>query len=97
MRGHETDPLDAVDLLDILKKTGKGHVLSQALAVGIDVLAQQHDLDHAVCGKLLDLADDLLRLPALLASPDIGNDAVGAEIVAAEHDIDAALKGVSPL
>ena len=49
------------------------------------------------CDQFLDLADDILRLPAPLPAPHIRNDTVAAEIVAAKHDIDAGLKGVLPL
>ena len=97
MRCHKTDPANAVNLLHLAEKLRKGHGILQILSIGIDILAQQHDLGHTVRSQLLDFPDNVLRLPAPLPATHIGHNAVAAEIIAAEHDVDARPEGVFPL
>ena len=51
--------------------------------VGIDVLAQQGDLAHALVSEALGLLDDVVDGPRPLAAARIGHHAEGAELVAA--------------
>ena len=51
---------------------------------------------HALGDQLPYLPQYLLRFPAALPSPHIGNNAVAAEIVAAKHNVDTRLKGILP-
>ena len=95
--GHETDPLQSVDLFDLFQKPGKRHRLLKRFSIGIYILAQEHDFHHAILHQTLNLPDDRFRIPAPLTSADIGNDAVTAEVVASEHDIYARFKGILPL
>ena len=97
MGSHETNPLQAFDFLHLFQKLRKAHGILEIFAVGVDVLAQQHDFHHAVCHEGTDLLDDLLRLPAPFPATHIGNDAVAAEIVAAKHDVDAGFKEIFPV
>ena len=91
---HEADALQPLYLLHLLQKLRKGDGLVQILSIGIHVLAQQHDLHHAVRHQSLYLPDDFPGLPAALPAPHVGHDAVAAEVVAAEHDVDAGLEGI---
>ena len=85
---HESDPLQAFDLLHFLQKLRKGNGLFQVLTVRKYILSQQHDLHHTVCHQSLDLPDDILRITASLPAADIGDNTIAAEIIAAEHNID---------
>ena len=97
MGGHETDPLQSRNLIDLSQKLRKCHRMLQILTIGVDILAKQHDFHHAVSHQALDLCDNVLRLSAALPSSYIRNDAVAAEVVAAKHDVDAGFKAVFPL
>ena len=96
---HKTHTVQPVDLRDLPQELGKaaGLVLRQPLPVGIDILSQQHDFPHAVPDQIADLTENFLRLPAVLPSSDIGNNAVRAEVVAAVHDVYAGLKEIFPV
>ena len=86
MAGHEADVIVPRDGAEQVQQVGKIHLLFKALAVAVDVLAQQGDLLVACLYEALELGEDVAGLPALLAAADVGHDAVGAEVVAAVHD-----------
>ena len=94
MGGHEADPLQALYPADLLQKLRKAAGLLQVLAVGVDILAQQHNLHDSVGRQTLTLPQDLDGSAASLPSPHIGDDAVAAEIVASEGDVGAGFKGI---
>ncbi len=85
MRGHETYPEIALDIVEPSQKLREGHLASQIIAVGVDVLSEQHYLLVALTHEPLYLGDDVLGAAAALSAADIGHYAVGAEVVAAEH------------
>src|SRR4051794_35397816 len=59
----------------------------QVAAVGVDVLAEQRDLAHAVGREALHLDDELLQRPPDLPAARRGHDAVRAAAVAADRDL----------
>ena len=64
----------------------------EVAAPGVDVLAEQGDLAHAVAASRVDLGDDLPRPPALLAAANGRDDAVRAHGVAAHRDLHPGLE-----
>ena len=66
-------------------------------AVGVDVLAEQRDLAHAVGGQAAHLGDELLQRPRHLAAARRGHDAVRADHVAAGGDLHPALEVAAAL
>ena len=94
IRGHEAQTAQPFDLGGRFQQIREIGAVLQVPAVGIDILAQQHDLLHAVPDQPAAFVQDLFFAPAPLPSPDIGHDAVGAELIAAVHDIDAGLVGI---
>ncbi len=84
--GHEADLIIAGHRAEQVEQVGKIHLLFQALAVAVDILAQQGDLLVARFHKAPELGQDIAGLAALFAAADIGHDAVGAEVVAAVHN-----------
>ena len=54
--------------------------------IGIDVLAEQRDLDRARLDELARLGQHRLRGPRILGAARVGHDAEGAELVAAFLD-----------
>ena len=87
MACHEADALDA-DGVQLPQQLGEADVALQALAIAVDILAQEHDLLHAAGLQLAGFLEDRLHLPGALTTADIGDDAVTAEVVAAIHDGD---------
>ena len=69
----------------------------QVAPVGVDVLAQQRDLAHAVGGEPLGLGDELGERPGDLAAARGGHDAVRAAAVAADGDLHPGLVLARPL
>ena len=61
---------------------------AEVAAVGVDVLAEQRDLDDAVGGELLDLVHDVAHPPADLPPAHRRHDAERARVVAADLDRD---------
>ena len=71
MRRREADALDAVDRVDRAQQVGELRPVlpgAEIAAVGVDVLAEQRDLDHAVARELLDLVHDVAHPAADLAA-----------------------------
>jgi hypothetical protein len=89
VRAGEADPVDAlhgVDRAQELAEPGP-HVREQVAPPGVDVLAQERHLPHAVGGEARHLGDDLARPAALLLAAHGGDDAVRAHGVAAHGDL----------
>ncbi len=68
--------------------------LTQVPAPDARVLADEHELAHALLGKRTDLARDLGERARGVAAADVGDGAEGAEAVAAVGDLDV---GARPL
>jgi hypothetical protein len=55
----EADPLQALDLAAGAQQLAEGEPVAELDAVGVDVLAQQGDLDDALGDQRLDLGEDV--------------------------------------
>src|ERR1700682_3266130 len=78
----EAYSLDAVDRRDQVQEAAKVGV---AQAIGINGLAEQHDLSNAACGKSAYLVQKRLGWHAALASAHIRHHAKRTEAVASAH------------
>src|SRR5512133_3697917 len=88
MGGGKTDTLDAVDFGDHADKFGKAWLIGYIQAVGIDILAQQHNLFHAIVCQSPNLVEHLGRTSTDLPAAHERDDAVGTIIIAALHNSD---------
>ena len=91
MRRREADALDAVDRVERAQQVGELRAVlpgAEVAAVGVDVLAEQRDLDARRRGELLDLVHDVAHAPADLAAAHRRHDAERARVVAADLDRD---------
>ncbi len=86
VRGGEADPLEALDRAAGTQQLGEGRAVAELGAVGVHVLPEQRDLDHALGHQRLDLAQDLAGAAVPLRAPQRGHDAEGAFVVAADGD-----------
>ena len=93
MRARESDALDA-RLPHRAQELGEARVPVDVAAIGVDVLAKQAHLAHAVGAQAVDLGHDVLEATAALASAHVGHDAVAAKVVAARHDGHPGVPGV---
>ena len=84
--GHEADVVVARDGAEQVEQVGEIHLLLEALAVAVDILAQKGDLLVPRLHETLELGEDVAGLAALFAAADVRHDAVGAEVVTAIHD-----------
>ena len=75
-----------------LNRRGRPVAHPQVAPVGVDVLAEQGDLAHAVGGLALDLGHELLQRPRHLAPAGGWHDAVGAAQVASDGDLHPGLE-----
>ena len=90
MRGREADAADAVDLghgVDEQAEIGDAAVVHRS-AIGIDVLAEQVDLAHALFGELGDLGQHVVERSADFLATRVRNHAEAAVLRAAFHDRD---------
>ena len=90
MRGGEADAADAVefgDRVDQQRQIRRAAIVHRA-AIGVDVLAEQIDLAHALFGERSDFGHDIVERPADFLAACIGHHAVGAVFGAAFHDRD---------
>ena len=88
VRARVADALDAVDRVDRVQQLGElARLRAQARAVGVDVLAEQRDLAHALGGEHAHLVDELLERPRDLAAARRRHDAERALHVAAGADL----------
>ena len=83
MRRGESNPRDPGDAVGADQQLREIHV---TIAVGVHGLPQEYDLAESFRGRVLDLAEHLVRRQAALPPANIGNDAEGAELVAPSHD-----------
>ncbi len=83
--GHEAQPPDARDLLDLADQ-GSQAAATIGVVIVIDVLSKQHDLFRAGldCGRTF--AEHLPHRDVALAATDAGHDAERAVVVAALND-----------
>ena len=99
MAGRVADALDPGDLGDDLeqgREVGDLGRPAHRAAVGIDVLAEQGDLAHALVGQAGDLGEHVVERPRHLFAAGVGNDAVGAVLGAAFHDRDEGGRALDP-
>ena len=93
VRARVADALDAVDRVEPLQQLGERRPRGAEIAtVGVDVLAQQRHLAHALARELGDLGDELVGGTADLAPARRRDDAVRAGHVAADRDLHPGLK-----
>ena len=88
MRGREADALDARnrrDVVDQSREIGAG-CRPPSRRVGVDVLAEQRDLAHALAREVRDLVQHLLERAADFLAARVGHDAEAAVLAAAFHD-----------
>ncbi|MCW0417490.1 hypothetical protein NB689_003244 [Xanthomonas sacchari] len=94
MRGGEADAADALDLRDAADQQAQVGVLrllaglgvGVGAAVGVDVLAEQVDLAHALRGELCHFHQHVLERAADLLAAGVGHHAERAVFGAAFHD-----------
>ena len=86
MARGEPQPLDARLPRDRTKQFGEARLAVAVSAVGVHVLAEQRDLDHAVGHQSAGLRHDVVESPAPFGSADVGHDAVAAAVVATHGD-----------
>ena len=70
------------------QQVGKARLAKQIATIGVDVLAQQCNLTHALAYQAGHLVDNLLERAALFATAHIRHDAIGTEVIAARHNGD---------
>ncbi len=86
MRTGEAHPLQAVDVAAGPQQLAEREPVAELDAVGVDVLAQQGDLDDALVDEGLDLGQDVAGTAVGLLATQAGDDAEGAGVVAAHRD-----------
>ena len=87
--GGVADAVDALDLGHVVDQLGEVRlVVVDRPAVGVDVLAEQVDLAHALARELSDLAHDIGDRPAHLLAPGVGHHAECAVAAASLHHRD---------
>ena len=88
VRGGEADAADAVDLGYGADQQAQVRDFAVAVgpAIGVDVLAQQVDLAHALGGELRHFHQHVLERPADLGAAGVGHHAERAVLGAAFHD-----------
>ena len=86
VRAREADALETLDLAGRAQQLAEGEPVAELDAVGVDVLAEQRDLDGAVGDERLDLGEDVARTAVLLLAAQRRHDAEGAGVVAADRD-----------
>ena len=68
------------------EQLGKAQLAGRELAVGINVLAEQHHFFDALARQRFDFGENLVARPAHFAAAHMGHDAEAADLVAALHD-----------
>ena len=97
VRSHIADTPESRELCHSGEQLREARAARDVIAIGIDILTEQGDLETAIRDQLLALTQDRRRIPRLLASTHIRHDAVGAEIIAAVADVHRALEAVTPV
>jgi hypothetical protein len=75
-----------VDGAELAQQLGELRCAGEVTAVGVDVLAQQRDLEHVVGDERLDLLDDLADPAGAFGAAQARDDAEGAGVVAPDGD-----------
>jgi hypothetical protein len=88
MRAGEADPLEPLDVAAGAQQLRRRRPVAELHAIGVDILAEQGDLDDALGDKGLDLGEDLAGAAVLLLAAQARDDAEGARVVAADGDRD---------
>ena len=86
--GGEADALQALDLTAAAQQFAERAAVPELRPVGVDVLAEQGDLEHPVGDQRADLGQDVAGAAVLLLAAQAGHDAEGAGVVAADRDRD---------
>ncbi len=88
VRRGEAHPLQAVDLPAGPQQFAERLAVAEAGPVGVDVLAKQGHLEHAVLDQRPDLGEHVAGAAVLLPAAQARHDAEGAGVVAADRDGD---------
>ena len=90
VRGGEADALDARHARHVVdeRRQIEARAVSHRAAVGVDVLAEQRDLAHALGGELPHLLEHRVEAAADFLAARVGHDAEAAVLAAAFHDRD---------
>ena len=88
MAGGVAQPVDAGDLGEAEEQPAEAPVaaVGPVAVPGVDVLAEERDLAHALVGEARGLGDDRVDRPRDFGAARVGDDAEGAELVAAFLD-----------
>jgi hypothetical protein len=86
MRGRETYPSQAFDIVNPFKECRKITSMAILLPVCIHVLAYECDLTDTIFDQKANFLEYFLRLPANLASSHIRYHTIGTKVVATLHD-----------
>ena len=95
VRGHIADALKARQLCHGGEQLREARAARDVIAIGIDILTEQGDLETAIRDQLLALTENRRRIARLLPTTHVRHDAVGAEIIAAVADVHRALETVA--
>ena len=84
MAGGVAQPHDTFDFGEMVQQPAQrpGPPVGAFTVIGVDVLANERDLAHAVVGESLHVVDDLRHRARDFRAARIGHDAEGAELVA---------------
>ena len=98
VRARVTDPAHAVERVQLAEQLRERRALRpEVAAVGVDVLAEERELGHAVGREPAALVDQLGERARHLAAARRGHDAVRAVAVAADGDLHPGLDLARPL
>ena len=95
VRGHIAYAPETRQLCHGGEQLREARAARDVIAIGIDILTEQGDLETAIRDQLLALTEDRRRITRLLPTPHVRHDAVGAEIIAAVADVHRALEAVA--
>ena len=88
VRAGEAQALQPVDTATGPEQRRERLLVAELAAVGVHVLAQKCDFQHALVDKSLDLGEHVLRRPVPLLATQRRDDAERAGVVAAHADAD---------
>ena len=88
VRAGEAHPLQPVDRAAGAQQLAEREPVAELDAVGVDVLAEQRDLEDALGDQRLDLGQHVARPAVLLVAAQRRDDAERAGVVAADGDRD---------
>ena len=84
---HDADPLDALDLVQLIQQLADAARLAPVLAIGGGVLCHDDQLLDALTGQPAGFGYAVSHIAAVQRPPDARNSAVMATVVAALGDL----------